>query len=72
MLLANRRLVANLNDIQFVEYSLSMFTDENLGRPNVKSGTKSAKKDPDEVAEKIKESEISKSIIALNNYRLIM
>ena len=70
--LANKHLVANLNDIQFVQYSLPMFTDENLARPNVKSTTKSAKREPDEVAEKLKDTEINKSIIALNNYRLIM
>ena len=47
-----------------------MFTDENLQRPNVKSSTKSANKDKDEVA--IKETEVSRLIIALNNYRVIM
>ena len=55
--------------ISFLEFSLSMFTDDNIKRPNVKFSTKGAKKDADEVANR--EPDILKLVIALNNFRMV-
>ena len=68
MVVANRKLVANLHYMDFKEFSLSMFSDENLARPNVRFSNKSAKREPDEVA--TKETDVLRAVIALNNYRV--
>ena len=70
MTVANKKLVANLHYVDFKDFSLSMFSDENLARANVRFSSKSSKREPEEVANK--ETSVMRALVALNNYRVII
>ena len=69
IIVANKRLLANMHKKTFTNMSLLHFTDENLARPNVKFTAKKSGMEEDEIA--TKESRVPVLLKALNNYRVI-
>ena len=69
IIVANKRLLANMHKMTFTNMSLLHFTDENLARPNVKFTAKKSGMEDDEIA--TKESRVPVLLKALNNYRVI-